>query len=116
MSVKLTGWRRVLPIFYALLSVLLVLWFFWQIGPQFASNLKKLIGSISASPTLEAWIEDVKKNYQFYVFLFSMFVISMGLTRWLGKRLWHQAQISRRKELKLPVASLLAQTLLRLAI
>ena len=106
MSVKLMGWRRVLPIFYALLSVLLVLWFFWQIGPQFASNLKKLIGSISASPTLEAWIEDVKKNYQFYVFLFSMFVISMGLTRWLGKRLWHQAQISRRKELKLPVASL----------
>jgi hypothetical protein len=106
MSVKLMGWRRVLPIFYALLSVLLVLWFFWQIGPQFASNLKKLIGSISASPTLEAWIEDVKKNYQFYVFLFSMFVISMGLTRWLGKRLWYQAQISRRKELKLPVASL----------
>ena len=102
MSVKLTGWRRVLPIFYTLLLVVLALWSFWQIGPQFVSNLGKLIGPISAS----AWIEDVKKNYQFYVFLFSMFVISMGLTRWLGKRLWHQEQISRRKELKLPVASL----------
>ena len=97
MSVKLTGWRRVLPIFYTLLLVLLALWSFWQIGPQFVSNLGKLIDSISASPKLEAWIEDVKKNYQFYVFLFSMFVISMGLTRWLGKRLWYQAQISRRK-------------------
>lgn len=85
MSVKLTGWRRVLPIFYTLLLVVLALWSFWQIGPQFVSNLGKLIGPISAS----AWIEDVKKNYQFYVFLFSMFVISMGLTRWLGKRLWH---------------------------
>jgi hypothetical protein len=106
MSVKLTGWRRVLPIFYALLFVLLVLWFFWEFGPQFVSNLGKLIGSISASPKLEAWIEDVKKNYQFYVFLFSMFVIFMGLARWLGKRLWYQEQISRRKKLKLPVASL----------
>jgi hypothetical protein len=106
MSVKLTGWRWVLPIFYALLPVLLVLWFFWQIGPQFVSNLGKLIDSISASPKLEAWIEDVKKNYQLYVFLFSMFVILMGLTRWLGKWLWYQEQISRRKELKLPVASL----------
>ena len=102
MSVKLMGWRRVLPIFYTLLLVVLALWSFWQIGPQFVSNLGKLIGPISAS----AWIEDVKKNYQFYVFLFSMFVISMGLTRWLGKGLWRQAQISRRKELKLPVASL----------
>jgi hypothetical protein len=106
MSVKLTGWRRVLPIFYALLLVLLVLWSFWQIGPQFVSNLGKLIDSISASPKLEAWIEDVKKNYQFYVFLFSMFVIFMGLTRWLGKRLWYQETISRRKKLDLPVASL----------
>ena len=106
MSVKLTGWRRVLPIFYALLLVLLVLWSFWQIGPQFVSNLGKLIDSISASPKLEAWIEDVKKNYQFYVFLFSMFVIFMGLTRWLGKRLWYQKTISRRKKLDFPVASL----------
>jgi hypothetical protein len=106
MSVKLTGWRRVLPIFYALLLVLLVLWSFWQIGPQFVSNLGKLIDSISASPKLEAWIEDVKKNYQFYGFLFSMFVIFMGLTRWLGKRLWYQETISRRKKLDLPVASL----------
>jgi hypothetical protein len=31
----------------------------------------------------------------------------MGLTRGLGKRLWYQEQISRRKELKLPVPSLL---------
>jgi hypothetical protein len=30
----------------------------------------------------------------------------MGLTRWLGKRQWYQEKISRRKQLKLPVASL----------
>jgi hypothetical protein len=79
MSVKLTGWRRVLPIFYALLLVLLVLWSFWQIGPQFVSNLGKLIDSISASPKLEAWIEDVKKNYQFYVFCFLCLSFSWDL-------------------------------------
>ncbi len=103
MSVK----QRVLPIFLTLLFMLVVLWSFWQIGPQFVSNLGKLIDSISASPELGSWIEDVKKNYQFYVFLFSLFVILMGLTRWLGKWLWYQEQISRRKKLKLPVPSLL---------
>ena len=32
----------------------------------------------------------------------------MGLTRWLGKWLWYQETISRRKQLKLPVASLVS--------
>jgi hypothetical protein len=106
MSVKRRGWQRVSTLVVAPLIVLAVLWSFWQMGPQFVSNLGKLIDSISTSPKLGSWIEDVKKNYQFYVFLFSMFVLFMGLTRWLGKWLWYQEQISRRKELKLPVPSL----------
>jgi hypothetical protein len=106
MSGNLTGWQRVRPVFYALLFVLFLLWLFWNIGPEFVSNVGKLIDTITASPKLESWIEDIKKNYQFFVFLFSMFVICMGLTRWLGKRLWYQETISRRKESKLPVALL----------
>jgi hypothetical protein len=99
-------WQRVGPIFFALLFVLLLLWSFWNIGPKFVSNIGKLIDTITASPKLGSWIEDVEKNYQFFVFLLSMFAICMGLSRWLGKRLWYQGTISRRKELKLPVASL----------
>jgi hypothetical protein len=106
MSVKLTSWQRFRPILYTLLFVLLVLSWLWKVGPKFVSNLGKLIDTITASPSLGPWIEDVEQNYQFFVFLFSTVVICMGLTRWLGKRLWYQEQISRRKELKLPVASL----------
>ena len=63
---------------------------------------------VASSPQLGSWIENVEKNDQFFVFLFSTVVICMGLTRWLGKRLWYREQISRRKELKLPVPSLLS--------
>ena len=108
MSVKLPSWQHVLSIFFTALLVLGLLWSFWEIGPKFLANLAKLIDTITASPQLGSWIEDVEKNYQFFVFLFSTIVICMGLTRWLGKRLWYQEQISRRKELKLPVPSLLS--------
>jgi hypothetical protein len=107
MSVKLPSWHRVLAIFFTLLLVLLLLWSFWEIGPKLLSNLAKIIDTITSSPQLGSWIENVEKNYQFFVFLFSTVVICMGLTRWLGKRLWYREQISRRKELKLPVPSLL---------
>jgi hypothetical protein len=108
MSVKLPSWHRVLAIFFTLLLVLLLLWSFWEIGPKLLSNLATIIDTITSSPQLGSWIENVEKNYQFFVFLFSTVVICMGLTRWLGKRLWYREQISRRKELKLPVPSLLS--------
>jgi hypothetical protein len=96
-------WKRVGRILFELLFVLLIIWyFFWDIRPTFVDNVSKLIGKIAAPE----WIADVEKNYQFFVFLFSTFVICMGLTRWLGKRQWYQERISRRKQLKLPVASL----------
>ena len=106
-SVKLT-WQRIRPILYARLIVLLLVALFWQFGPKFVFNFGNIINAISASPKLKPWIEDVEKNYQFFVFLFSLFVISMGLTRWLGKWLWYQETISRRKQFKLPVASLVS--------
>jgi len=99
-------WQRVRPILYALLLVLFMLLSFRYLGPMFVANVGNSIETITASPKLGSWIEEVKKNYQFFVFLFSTFVICMGLTRWLGKRQWYQERISRRKKLKLPVASL----------
>src|SRR5262249_45971881 len=106
MSVKLMGWKQIRSIFLSLLLFLLMLWGLWIMGLLFVSNVGKLIGTITASPKLDTWFETIAKNYQFFVFLFSMFVICMGFTRWLGKRLWYQETISRRKQLKLPVASL----------
>jgi hypothetical protein len=102
------GWKQIRSIFLSLLLVLLMLWGLWIMGPLFVSNVRKLIDTITASPKLDSWFETIAKNYQFFVFLFSMFVICMGFTRWLGKRLWYQETISRHKQLKLPVASLVS--------
>jgi hypothetical protein len=105
MSVKLF-WQRSRPIFSAVLIVLLVLGCFWLIGPTFVSNFGFIIDRIAGSPNLKPWIEGVEKNYQFFVFLFSLFVIGMGFARWLGKWQWYEGVVSRRKTLNLPVALL----------
>jgi hypothetical protein len=42
-------------------------------------------------------LEDIEKNYQFYFFLFSTFVIFMGAIRLFGKRSWHDWEKLRRK-------------------
>jgi hypothetical protein len=104
MSVKAKGWKRVRLTLFWLLGFLALLGFFWDTVPKTVSNVGKLVETIATSP--RETVEDIKKNYQFFVFLFSMFVICMGMTRWAGKRLWYDQKISRRKELKLPVASL----------
>jgi hypothetical protein len=67
MSLKLT-WQRVRPFLSSLLVILLVLFFFWTMGPQFVSSIGRLIDAITASPNLKPWIDDVEKNYQFFVF------------------------------------------------
>jgi hypothetical protein len=56
---------------------------------------------------IEKW--EIEKNYQFYLFLFSLFVVCMGLFRWLGRRTWLQWEKSRREEAGLPVALLMSQ-------
>jgi hypothetical protein len=106
MALKLPGSQWVRPIFRALAVPLLLLLWLWHAAPKFVSNVGKLIQTMNASPEIGSWVQDIEKNYQFFVFLFSMFVVCMGLTRWLGKRLWYQEKLSRRKELKLPVATL----------
>src|SRR5262249_56823643 len=55
------------------------------------------------------YLDDVKKDYQFYVFLFSLLVLGMGLCRLYGRRTWLQWEKSRRKKAGLPVASLISQ-------
>jgi hypothetical protein len=52
--------------------------------------------------------ETIAKDYQFYVFVFSMFVIFMGIARWFGKRTWLDREKAARSRLKLPVAQLSA--------
>jgi hypothetical protein len=90
MSVKLTGWKQIRSIFLSLLLFLLMLWGLWTMGPLFVSNVGKLIGTITASSKLDTWFETIAKNYQFFVFLFSMFVICIGFTRWL----WQTVMVS----------------------
>jgi hypothetical protein len=43
-------WKRVGPILFALLFVLLMIWLFWDIGPTFVANVGKLVDTITASP------------------------------------------------------------------
>jgi hypothetical protein len=57
---------------------------------------------------LQPSIEHFVKNYLFYVWVFSMFVICAGIARWYGKRQWYEREKLRRKEIGLPVASLLS--------
>ncbi len=61
---------------------------------------------------MPAWvqpsIDHLAKNYLFYVWVFSMFVICAGIARWYGKRQWYEREKVRRKELGLPIASLLS--------
>ena len=33
------------------------------------------------------WIEVIEKSYQFYAYVFTLYVISIGLVRWYGFRL-----------------------------
>src|SRR5215475_2832806 len=54
-------------------------------------------------------LDHIEKNYQFYIFLFSLLVLGMGLCRLYGRRTWSQWEKSRRKEARLPVASLISQ-------
>jgi hypothetical protein len=58
-------------------------------------------------PQLHSVIELIEKSYQFYAFLFTTFVICMGIARWLGKWIWYEAEKLRRKKLRIPVASLI---------
>jgi len=55
------------------------------------------------------YLDDVKKDYQFYVFLFSLLVLGMGACRLYGRRTWLQWEKSQRKKAGLPVASLISQ-------
>jgi hypothetical protein len=59
-------------------------------------------------PELHSLIELIEKSYQFYVFLFTTFVICMGIARWLGKWIWYEGEKLRRKKLGVPVVSLIS--------
>jgi hypothetical protein len=53
-------------------------------------------------------MEEVQKNYQFYVSIFTLFVVCMGIARWFGRRQWLRIEKSRRKKAGFPVASLMS--------
>lgn len=37
-------------------------------------------------------IEEIEKSYQFYVYLFTIFVVCMGVARWNGKQIWRKRE------------------------
>jgi hypothetical protein len=53
-------------------------------------------------------IEEIEKSYQFYVYLFTIFVVCMGVARWNGKQIWRKREESRRASSGLPVVALLS--------
>src|SRR5262245_46871191 len=57
---------------------------------------------------IRAIMEEIQKNYQFYVSIFTLFVVCMGIARWFGRRDWLRIEKSRRKKAGLPVASLMS--------
>jgi len=61
------------------------------------------------SPQMTSLMEEIEKNYQFYIYVFSLFVVCMGISRWFGRHTWVQREKSRRKTAGLPVASLMSQ-------
>src|SRR5262249_1077612 len=57
---------------------------------------------------IQAIMEEIQKNYQFYVSIFTLFVVCMGISRWFGRGHWLQIEKSRRKTAGLPVTSLMS--------
>jgi len=60
----------------------------------------------SAATEQVGLLDAMAKNYQFYVFLFSMFVIFMGIARWGGKTISRNQEKARRKSANEPAALL----------
>ena len=54
----------------------------------------------------KSFAELLAGNYQFYLFLFSIFAVAMGFARAFGKTLWEDIERGLRKEQNLPVATL----------
>jgi len=61
-------------------------------------------GTMSAEA--KSLMEVIEKSYQFYVYLFTVFVVFMGVARWYGKQVWRKREESRRDSSGLPVAAL----------
>ena len=51
------------------------------------------------------WMGVIEKSYQFYAYVFTLYVICMGLLRWYGQTTWRRREERCRKAAGLPVAS-----------
>ena len=58
------------------------------------------------SAEAKSLMEVIEKSYQFYVYVFTIFVVCMGVARWYGKQVWRKREESRRESCGLPVAAL----------
>jgi len=56
----------------------------------------------------KTWMGAVEKSYQFYAYVFTLYVILMGVMRWYGQTTWYKREQARRAERELPVASLVS--------
>ncbi len=53
----------------------------------------------------KSWVELIEKSYQFYAYVFTLYVICMGFARWYGQAFWRKQEETRRKAAGLPVAA-----------
>ena len=57
------------------------------------------------STEAKSLMEVVEKSYQFWVYLFTIFVVCMGVSRWHGRQVWRKHEESRRSDNGLPIAA-----------
>ena len=50
------------------------------------------------STEAKSLMEVVEKSYQFWVYLFTIFVVCMGVARWHGTQVWRKHEESRRSD------------------
>jgi hypothetical protein len=69
---------------------------------------RSLVHGGTMSAEAKSLMDAIEKSYQFYVYLFTVFVVFMGVARWYGKQVWRKREESRRESNGLPVAALLS--------
>src|ERR1041384_172687 len=52
-----------------------------------------------------SWLADIEKSHQFYLLIFSLYVVALGLARLRGKSAWRAHEVVKRDKKKLPVAA-----------